>query len=393
MAQNRKRVAVVGSGSFGTAVSRLVSMNIKRRNQDMEYNEQVSLWVHSKELSQSINKDHINAKYLPKIALPASIEASSSLSEVLADADVLIFVIPHQFLLGVLQQIKREVVLKKGVECISLSKGLSFTKTGPELLSETIARELDLPTTTPVAVLMGANIAEDVARDHVVEATLACHNTTIGHSLAALFASETFLVHVIRDVATVELCGALKNVVAMGTGFCDGMDLGPSTKAALMRRGLIEMGLFCSQFSDKEYFSRSTLLESCGVADLIATCTGGRNHRCAAEFARRVISRLDSVAAGTNTNTKTNTNTNTGGGGGDDETVNGARGEWADIERELLSGQRLQGLAVSEEVTQCLASLNCTSSYPLLVSIYKVALMGADPRTIFQTWKADVTQF
>jgi len=139
-----------------------------------------------------------------------------------------------------------------------------------------IKRELNLK--RDVAVLMGANVASDVARGDFVEATIACADVDVVRKVALLFESKSFRTEACTDVSTVELCAALKNVVAMGAGFCDGLKLGCSTKAAIIRQGMAEMASFCQQFAPDTY-ELDTMMKSCGVADVIATSFGGRN-RC-----------------------------------------------------------------------------------------------------------------
>merc|ERR1719372_44097 len=122
---------------------------------------------------------------------------------------------------------------------------------------------------------------------------------------------STFRVGSINDVAGVELCGALKNVVALGAGFCDGLDLGGNTKAAIIRTGLKETAKFAKTFFSG--IKDDTFMESCGLADLVTTCFGGRNRKCAEAFARK-------------------------------------EGTWDEIEADKLNGQKLQGTITSKDV-------------------------------------------
>merc|ERR1712038_1617771 len=133
-----------------------------------------------------------------------------------------------------------------------------------------------------MSVLMGANVANEVAKGDFAEATIGCTDLAIGKIWVSLFNTPDFKVDPVQDVAGAELCGALKNVVALGAGFCDGLGYGGNTKAAIIRIGLEEMTYFIRHFHPG--VKDNTFLESCGVADLITTCFGGRNRKCAEAF-------------------------------------------------------------------------------------------------------------
>merc|ERR1712151_861926 len=162
-----------------------------------------------------------------------------------------------------------------------------------------------------VAVLMGANVANEVAAGEFCEATLGCTAVEHQETLVKLFDCNTFRVTAVNDIAGVELCGALKNVVALGAGFCDGLGYGGNTKAAIIRIGLEEMTAFIRMFFSG--VKDDTFMESCGLADLVTTCFGGRNRKCAEAFAKKA-------------------------------------GSWDEIEKDLLNGQKLQGTITSKDV-------------------------------------------
>ena len=144
-----------------------------------------------------------------------------------------------------------------------------------------------------------------------------------------LFDTPDFACAAVQDVAGAELCGALKNVVALGAGFCDGLGYGGNTKAAIIRIGLKEMQIFCEKFYGEGKIKQETFLESCGLADLFTTCTGGRNRKCAEAFAK-----------------------------GD--------GDWEKIETDLLNGQKLQGTGTAKDVMTCIKKIGAEKDFGCL---------------------------
>ena len=133
-------------------------------------------------------------------------------------------------------------------------------------------------------VLMGANLANEVACENFCEATIGIKNLEKGALLKEALQTPYFRIVVAKDAEVVEICGALKNIVAVGAGFCDGLTYGDNTKAAVIRLGLMEMIKFAEVFYPGHNIR--VFLESCGVADLVTTCYGGRNRKVAEQFAR-----------------------------------------------------------------------------------------------------------
>ena len=158
------RIAVIGSGNWGTAVARRIALNAEQIHTTFNQrivNKTVNMWVFEEvvdghNLTDIINRDHVNIKYLPGIGLPSGVVALKDVREAVRDADVLLFVVPHQFLEGVLASMKGHT--KPGAVGVSLIKGVTFTCSGPELYSQTIRCALSLQ---HVAVVMGANVAMD----------------------------------------------------------------------------------------------------------------------------------------------------------------------------------------------------------------------------------------
>lgn len=156
---------------------------------------------------------------------------------------------------------------------LSLIKGFDVAEGGGmELISHIITKHLNIP----CAVLMGANLANEVAEEKFCETTIGCKDKKMAPILRDLFQTPNFRVVVSDDVDAVEICGALKNIVACGAGFVDGLGLGDNTKAAVIRLGLMEMIKFVDVFYPGSKLA--TFFESCGVADLITTCYGKTRH-------------------------------------------------------------------------------------------------------------------
>merc|ERR1712151_127667 len=272
----------------------------------------------------------------PGHKLQNHIVAEPDIKKAVKDADILIWVLPHQFVARTVQNMGP---VKPGAVSVSLIKGgleLEGGKLGlcSDLLRKLLGHE--------VGVLMGANVANEVAAGEFCEATLGLKDITHGDTLLKLFDCQTFRVKVVDDIPGVELCGALKNVVALGAGFCDALDYGGNTKAALIRIGLQEMMSFIRYFYPD--VKDSTFLESCGVADLITTCFGGRNRKCADAFVK----------------------------------ANGSK-DWEQIEKELLGGQKLQGTLTAQEIWPVMQKHNLCDKLPLLTTVYKIAFEDKAP--------------
>lgn len=191
------------------------------KNSDI-FEREVRQWVFEEEfngekLTDVINRERENPKYLPGIKFTDNIKAMPSLVDASRGASVLIFVLPHQFVRGVCNEMKDHIA--PNAKAISLIKGLEIKPEGVTLFSEEISRQLGIN----VAALSGANIADEVALERFCETTIGSRSNEDGELFFKLFNTNYFHVNVIRDYVGVELCGALKNVVAVGAGISDGL--------------------------------------------------------------------------------------------------------------------------------------------------------------------------
>ncbi|XP_015772268.1 PREDICTED: glycerol-3-phosphate dehydrogenase [NAD(+)], cytoplasmic-like isoform X2 [Acropora digitifera] len=344
MASPRK-IAIIGSGNWGSVIARIIGANVK--DHPDSFHNQVQMYVYEelidgKKLTEIINSEHENVKYLKGHKLPENIKANPDVVEAAKDADILVFVLPHQFVKNVCRKLKDSI--KPSVIAVSLIKGLDHASVGLNLVSNIIKDELNIP---DVSVLMGANLAKEVAREMFGEATIGCRTEEHGPILKELFHTEYFKINVVKDADTVELCGSLKNAVAVGAGVVDALGYGDNSKAAVIRIGLKEMIQFAKQFYDN--VELETFFESCGVADLITTCYGGRNRIAGEEF------------------------------------VKGKTFE--EVEQYILGGQKLQGPHTVYEVYHLLKENNLLDEYPLLTAIYNVCFEKHPPSEMIEVLK------
>ncbi|XP_077370163.1 glycerol-3-phosphate dehydrogenase 1-like protein isoform X2 [Festucalex cinctus] len=320
----------------GSSIAKIVGRNVRSSNR---FDPVVNMWVYEevidgKKLTQIINTEHENVKYLPGHKLPKNVVAVPDVVEAVKGAKLLIFVTPHQFIRSLCDKLKSHIA--DGAVGISLIKGIDEGPDGLQLISDIIRKELEIE----VSVLMGANIASEVADDKFCETTIGSTNEANGLVFKELLQTPNFRITVVQESDTVELCGALKNIVAVGAGFCDGLGFGDNTKAAVIRLGLMEMVAFAKFFCRGQVTS-NTFLESCGVADLITTCYGGRNRKVAEAFVKTSKS-------------------------------------IAELEAEMLNGQKLQGPQASAEIYKILQKKGMLGKFPLFESIYHICFEGKE---------------
>ncbi|KAJ8333263.1 hypothetical protein SKAU_G00421590 [Synaphobranchus kaupii] len=319
----------------GSAIAKIVGANAA---QNPKFDSRVSMWVFEemvdgRKLTEIINTEHENVKYLPGHKLPSNVLAVPDLAEAVSGAYILVFVIPHQFIGKVCDTMKDKI--RKDALGLSLIKGVDEGPDGLKLISDVIQEKLGIT----MSVLMGANIANEVAEEKFCETTIGCKNKVHGALLKELMQTRNFRITVVEESDVVEICGALKNVVAVGAGFCDGLGFGDNTKAAVIRLGLMEMIAFAKIFCTAGRVSSATFLESCGVADLITTCYGGRNRRVAEAFVKTGKS-------------------------------------IEELEKEMLNGQKLQGPATAAEIHHILTHKNLVHKFPLFSAVYQICYQG-----------------
>jgi glycerol-3-phosphate dehydrogenase (NAD(P)+) len=247
------KLGVLAAGAWGTALA----ANWAQRHQ-------VLLWAREPEVVSGINTDHVNARFLPGIALPVTLKATGELADV-READILVLATPVAGLRGLLEALK---VLYAGAPMpplVWVCKGFE-PQTG--LLPHQVVRAVlgDVP----AAALSGPSFAQEVARGLPTAVTLGASDLSLAERLAESLHTPSLRLYASGDVVGVEVGGAVKNVLAIATGIADGLSLGYNARAALMTRGLAEIGRLCERLGGQ----RETLMGLAGLGDLILTCTG-----------------------------------------------------------------------------------------------------------------------
>lgn len=255
-----KKVAVIGSGSWGTAIALLLA---KRGFI-------VNLWSYLKEEAERLDTDRENKQFLPGIKFPDTILCTNNIEAAVKDIEVVFMVTPSAFIKGTAERLSPYI--KPGAIIVNAAKGLE--QESQKRLSVTIK---DAIPQAEVAVMSGPSHAEEVARDLPTTNVIAARTLEVSEYIQDVLMCDFFRVYTSMDMVGVELGGALKNVIALCAGMTDGLGLGDNAKAALMTRGMVEITrLGVAAGADVTTFSGLS-----GMGDLIVTCTSmhSRNRR------------------------------------------------------------------------------------------------------------------
>lgn len=257
------KIAVLGAGSWGTALAMVLADN----------GHSVTLWGNKIEQSNEINEYHTNNRYLPDIELPHTLKATIDLKEAVEGTHYVLLVVPTKAIREVCKKLND--VLTKEIIIIHASKGIEPDSS--KRISEMIKEEIEPNLLKSVVVLSGPSHAEEVALRHPTTVTSASTNMDDARDVQDLFSNGYFRVYTNEDVIGVEIGGALKNIIALAAGITDGLGYGDNAKAALMTRGLAEIiRLGKAIGANSQTFAGLT-----GMGDLIVTCTSvhSRNWR------------------------------------------------------------------------------------------------------------------
>jgi glycerol-3-phosphate dehydrogenase (NAD(P)+) len=255
------KIAVLGAGSWGTALA----LQLDRSGSHS------FLWDRDTENLEQIRATRFNHRYLPGIDIPESIVVESDILAAVKASDHVLVVTPSHAFASIIKTIREVLVPGQGVAWAC--KGF---EPGSGRLLHQVAMEL-LPASTPLAIVTGPSFAKEVAMNLPTALTVAGPDSGFTKEMAGALHGERFRAYTSDDMIGAELGGAVKNVMAVATGICDGMQLGDNARAALITRGLAEMMRLGAALNARP----ETLMGLAGAGDLILTCTGdlSRNRR------------------------------------------------------------------------------------------------------------------
>jgi glycerol-3-phosphate dehydrogenase (NAD(P)+) len=263
-------IAIIGAGGWGTALSIALARNF----------ETIRLWVYEPELYESLCAKRVNELYLPGFFVPPNVAPTARLDAAVADAELVLTAVPSPHLRSVCSQ----MLLYLRPEQIFLSAAKGIESKTLLRMSEVIAEVLSPRFVPRLAALSGPTFAREVAHQWPAAVVVASPDPGLAASIQANFSTPFFRLYTNTDIIGVELGGAVKNVLAIAAGVCEGMGLGSNAVAAVITRGLAEMtrlACACGARSD-------TLVGLAGLGDLVLTCTGAmsRNRSAGVELGR-----------------------------------------------------------------------------------------------------------
>ncbi|GAA5127538.1 NAD(P)H-dependent glycerol-3-phosphate dehydrogenase [Alloalcanivorax gelatiniphagus] len=258
--QNRHTAAILGGGSFGTAMASILAEN----------GHCTRLWVRDPETAAAINEDRENPRYLPGQSLPEGVQATESLDEVLDGADLVFVAVPSSAFVEVLRQARPKVA--EGTLVVSCTKGIY--EDGFLLMSQLLKREWEQ---ARIGVLSGPNLAREIVERKFTGTVIASPDQALCQTVQTALGCDYFRVYDNPDIYGVELGGALKNIYAVASGMAAAIGIGENSRSFMLTRALAEMSRFAVELGANPL----TFLGLSGVGDLIATCSSSlsRNYR------------------------------------------------------------------------------------------------------------------
>lgn len=274
-------LAIIGAGAWGTGLAVVLGRKGTHR---------VRLWAHEAEVCESIAHRRVNEKFLPGRPIPDAVTVSNDLATTLDGAQIVVSVMPSQHCRALFERMRP--LIPGRTQIVSATKGL---EEGSLLrMTELIAQVLGRADSSALGALSGPTFALEVARGDPTAIAIASPDAALLRTVQQEFSDPSFRIYTNSDVIGVELGGALKNIVAIAAGICDGLGLGHNSVAALITRGLAEMTRLVVACGGRA----ETMAGLAGLGDLVLTCTGGlsRNRSVGVELGRG--RRLPEIIAG-----------------------------------------------------------------------------------------------
>jgi glycerol-3-phosphate dehydrogenase (NAD(P)+) len=264
------RVAIIGAGAWGTALS--IVLGRKQRHQ-------VRLWAYEKEVRESIASSRTNATFLPEQWVPEGVAVTGSLEEAVQQAEIVVSAMPSQHCRRLFKEMKPH--LRPEMLLVSASKGL---EQGTLLRMTEVIVSVTGMVGCSVGALSGPTFAAEAARGDPTAIAIASQDEALTAAVQRELSDPAFRVYTNDDVVGVELGGALKNIIAIASGVCHGLGLGHNSVAALITRGLAEITRLATACGGRA----ETMAGLAGLGDLVLTCTGGlsRNRSVGVELGR-----------------------------------------------------------------------------------------------------------
>lgn len=293
---NGKQIAaVIGAGSWGTALARLLS----------EKGIETRLWGHRYDHVQKLLTDRENKQYLPGVLLPRDLIICSSLTEAIAPATVIIFVVPSHVYRETFHRVLDGLAAGNGSMPIFVSATKGIENDSLQTMNQVMQEALNnRQLTADTAILSGPSFAREVADKVPTAITIGSTNDAVAKRLQKLFSTDHFRVYTSHDVIGLEISAALKNIIAIAAGICDGLAFGSNARAALITRGLAEMTRLGTALGAEE----KTFYGLSGLGDLVLTCTGAlsRNRHVGLELGKgkrieNILKDMSMVAEGVKT--------------------------------------------------------------------------------------------
>jgi glycerol-3-phosphate dehydrogenase (NAD(P)+) len=265
------QIAVIGGGAWGTGLAIVLGRKGTHT---------VRLWAHEPEVCDSIVRDRVNEQFLPGRRIPDCVTATNDLAGALVGAQIVVSVMPSQHCRGLFERMRG--LIGPQTLIVSATKGLEdeSLQRMTEVIAQTIGRTGD----RGIGALSGPTFAQEVARGDPTAITIASQGAELLRTVQQEFSDPSFRVYTNNDVIGVELGGALKNIIAIAAGICDGLGFGHNSIAALITRGLAEMTRLVVACGGRA----ETMSGLAGLGDLVLTCTGGlsRNRSVGVELGR-----------------------------------------------------------------------------------------------------------